>query len=482
MKNTISEERSAENRIFTLLLIFLVLSGLLLRFYRLGFNSLWLDEACTHTFAQESFFGIWQSTFIGGEFNPPVFYWLEHIMLYWGDNEFVLRFIPAVTGVLTIPIFYLIGIEFRDRNTGLLSATLLAFSPFHVYYSQEARSYTLLLLLFSIAFLFYLKTLRSNNIRDWILFGAFSSITCWTHFYAFVPIGLLYLHSLIINSRKINTDVKNLKCLGISSFSFFILSFPLIILAINMFFLRTSSAPTWGMKGMSIIYQTLIQFSGYNEMVAGMFLLLFYTGLVLTIIMDTKKSLLLAYLMFLSLLASYILSTKMPMMPRYLIYLLPVYFLGIASSYEGFYSIAKNRKTIYFLMILIIMTSLPYFSGYYSGFQKDDWRGFSEIIQKKTHEGDVIVVLPGYITEPLDYYYDNKSDRTYEYEASNSSQLQQIYSHNKGHQIFYVVTWDINAANPKGDAIQWLQNNTQLLEKHTSIFLFRSSVPLNRQG
>lgn len=476
MKNNISEG-FAENRVFTLLLIFLVLSGFLLRFYRLDFNSLWLDEACTHTFAQGSFFEIWQYIYSVKEVHPPIFYWLEHMMLFFGDNEFILRFIPALAGVLTIPVFYLLGKEFRDKNTGLLSATLLAFSPFHVYYSQEARSYTLLLLFFSIAFYFYLKTLNSNDIRNWVLFGVFLSITFWIHYYAFVPIGALHLHSLIINSRKIKKDIRNLRYLGISFLVFVLLSLPLIIIATNLFFVRTSSAPTWGMNSISIITQTLRQFLCYNEIVVGIFSLLLYAGLVLTIFKDINKSLLLAYMLLFSFSISYVLATKMPMMPRYLIYLLPVFFLGIASSYEVFNSIARDRKIIYFLMILIIVTSLPYFRDYYSVSQKEDWRGFSKNLQQITHEGDAIVVLPGYIMQPLNYYYDNKSDLTYEYEASNSIQLEQVYNSNKGHHIYYVVTGDINAANPEGDAIQWLLSNTQLLEKHTGILLFQTSVP-----
>jgi mannosyltransferase len=469
-------ERPMECQKYARLLIFVVLSGLLLRFYRLDFNSLWLDEAVDHNIAQKSFFGIWKYIYSGGEVHPhpPFFYWLEHIMLYLGDSEFILRFIPAVAGVLTIPIFYLIGIEFKDRNTGLLLATLLAFSPFHVYYSQEARSYALSLFFFSIAFLFYLKILRSNNVRDWMLFGAFSSITFWTHYYAFVPIGLLYIYSLIINLRRIRENIKNIRCIGISIFVFFLLSLPILLKSIGVFFSRTSSAPTWGMNGVSIITQTLISFSGYNENVVGIFLLLFYIGLVLTIFRDTNKSLLLAYMLFFSFLISYVLTTKMPMMPRYLIYLLPIFYLGMASSYEGFNRIVKDGKLVYFLMIFIIITSLPHFSSYYSNFQKEDWKGFSKNLQKMTYEDDVIVVLPGYITQPLDYYYSNKSDLTYEYEAYNSLELQQIYSINKGRRIFYVVTGDIKAANPEGDAIQWLQNNTEFLEKHTNIFLFKS--------
>lgn len=456
-------------------LIFFVFSGFLLRFYHLGFNSLWLDEAATHTFAQKSFLGIWQLTFIEGEFNPPIFYWLEHIILFLGDNEVVLRFIPALAGVLTIPIFYLIGMEFKDKNTGLFLAALLSFSPFHVYYSQEARCYTLLLLIFSIAFLYYLKTLKSANIRNWIFFGVFSSLTFWIHFYALVPIGLLYFHSLIINSKKMKENIKNINYIGFSIFLFFLLSLPLILKAINLFFVRTSSAPTWGMKGINSITSTLIEFSGNNKIVASMFFLLFCIGIILTINKNINKSLLLLLLMFLSLLISYVLSTKMPMAPRYLIYLLPIYFLGIASFYEELYSIIKNRKIIYFLMMFMIIINLPYFSHYYSSLQKDDWRGFSEILAKETHENDIIVVLPRYMGQTLDYYYDNKSDQTYEYQASNSLQLQKIYSQNKDHQIFYVASQGhLHSANPNGDAIQWLQNNTQFLENHTKISLFTS--------
>ncbi len=62
------------------ILVSLTFVGLVLRLYNLGFNSLWLDEASTYTFASMSIPGIWQAT-TAGEFNPPLFYWIEHLML-----------------------------------------------------------------------------------------------------------------------------------------------------------------------------------------------------------------------------------------------------------------------------------------------------------------------------------------------------------------------------------------------------------------
>jgi hypothetical protein len=68
-----------------------------------------------------------------GEFNPPLFYWIEHTVLTLGTSEFILRLMPALFGVLTIPLMYVAGTEFLDRNVGIIAAALLTFSPFHIF-------------------------------------------------------------------------------------------------------------------------------------------------------------------------------------------------------------------------------------------------------------------------------------------------------------------------------------------------------------
>src|SRR5674476_964911 len=57
------------NSRYSQILLSLTILGLFLRFYNLGFNSLWLDEATTHHFAKLSFIEIWELT-AGGEYNP----------------------------------------------------------------------------------------------------------------------------------------------------------------------------------------------------------------------------------------------------------------------------------------------------------------------------------------------------------------------------------------------------------------------------
>ncbi|HXW99071.1 MAG TPA: glycosyltransferase family 39 protein, partial [Methanomicrobiales archaeon] len=200
-------------------LILLTVLGAFLRLFQLGTASLWLDEASTLGLARESVTQIWGSLTLG-EFNPPLFYWIEHGMLVFGESEAVLRLVPAILGILTIPVFYLIGKEILDRNTGLIAAALLAFSPFQLYYSQEARAYAPMLFFFSIAFFFFLRLISSWDRRDAALFGIFSALAFWTHFYAFVPILALFLFLLAVKAKEMGRDIRSAIPLGISILAF----------------------------------------------------------------------------------------------------------------------------------------------------------------------------------------------------------------------------------------------------------------------
>jgi hypothetical protein len=165
----------------------------------------------------------------------------------------------------------------------------------------------------------------------------------------------------------------------------------------------------------------------------------------------------------------------MPMLPRYLIFLSIVFFIGIAVSYRVFYSLWNHKAVVYCVIAVLVIISAPVLAGYYSGYSKEDWKGFSEALQEKTGPGDVIVAVPGYIAQPFDYYYSSAKDNTREYGATTSQDLEKIYSQKGNSTMYFVVTSDISAANPNGDALAWLQNNTRLAGQDTGIYLFTST-------
>lgn len=457
------------------MLIALILIGIILRFFNLGFNSIWLDEGATLNFAQKSLSGIWEST-TGGEFNPPLFYWLEHFMLVFGNSEMILRFLPALFGVLTIPIFYFIGREISGRICGIISAGLITFSSFHIFYSQDARAYTTMLFFFSIAVLFYLIAIKSNKLIFWVIFGVFSALAFWTHFYVFIGIGILILHAIIVKRKELVKNIKSAVPIGIGLLSFIIVSLPLIIVTIGLFFVRTSSDPTWGLSGIDVFTNTLVLISGSEIYLTVIFSILAIVGILYLFLNKDKRNN--SYLLILSLILpfvfSIILASKIPMSPRYLIYILPFFFTAIGSAFCFIPKEIDYKKIAVIVLVLLCLLSIPYLSSYYTNYSKEDWRGMSQIISNETKDGDYIAVMPSYMNLTFDYYYDNTTDKTIEKYITTGEELDTLEKERGNAVIYYIVTGDISAANPNGDAINWLNTNTDFLGQNTGIYVFKS--------
>jgi mannosyltransferase len=464
IKNTLVNSR------YTQILLCITAIGIFLRFYHLGFNSLWLDEASTYTFATMSLSGIWQAT-TGGEFNPPLFYWMEHVMLALGNNETILRFIPAVLGSLTVPLVYIVGKEFVDRNVGIIAATACAFSPFLIYYSQEARAYSVVLFFIVFSMVFFLRALKTDDTMDWVLFGILSSLAFWSHFYAMVIIGALVLYALSVKFPAMRKDIGSIKPMIIAGAVFAVICLPLILVTIQLFAKRTASTPTFGIQGFGIIIETFRQISGFSDLAMILLLILFIIGICQAFLMDKNKGLFLVSLTVLTFAISYFLSYKIPMEPRYLIFLAPVFFIGVALSYKPVWNVYRNPAVVYGLMVLVVILGAPVLVNMYSGYTKDDWRGFSGQVQQATHPGDLVVLIPGYLYQPFDYYYSNASDQTIEYGANSAPELDAIAARKTNNSIYYILTGDIMSADPNGGAIAWLNNNTRPYGPESSIAL-----------
>ena len=458
------------------MLIGLVIIGCILRFVNLGFNSLWLDEGATFEIAQNSFVGIWETT-MGGEVNPPLFYWIESVMLFFGNSEFILRFVPALMGCLTIPVLYFVGKEIGGRLCGIVTAGLITFSSFHVYYSQEARAYTTMLFFFSLVLLFYLLALKTNKIWYWILSGLFASLAFWTHFYVFVGISILYLHAIIVNWRKIRENIMSILPILASLGTFIIVSLPLIVVTVGLFIMRTSSEPTWGYSGFDLIYSTLYLLSGSELYLTVIFTILALTGIIWLFKKEESRqiSLLILLSLILTFVISIFLAEKMPISPRHLMFILPFFFTAIGAAFTLIPKEIDYKKVGVILLVLICLVNLPYFTVYYTSFSKEDWRGMSQELSELTSDGDYVVTVPSYVNLPLDYYYDNSIDRTIEKGATTAEELEQINKERGEHTAYFVVTGHIYAANPNGDALMWLNSNSVLTTQTHEIYLFKSA-------
>jgi len=458
---------------YMVIIIVLTICAFFLRFYNLTFNSIWLDEAATVDFAQKSFIDIWITT-TSTDPNPPLFYWIEHSMLIFGTIEFVLRFIPALLGAVTIPLFFFIGKEMIDSDTGIVAAALLTFSPVHIFYSQDARTYTTTLFFFSLAIIFYLKGMKTKKIDSWILFGLFSALSFWSHYYVAIGIGSLYIGGFLLMGKESGWEIEKFRSWVLSLVTFLIGIFPLILVMIHQFFIRTANAPNFGIQGFPIIPETIKLFLGGYDIATVTFLILFVIGAYQ--IWGTKKDyfLLVGFIILIAMACSTILSFYMPMLPRYLLFILPFCFTVIGASTGVLKLFIRNEYTFLILLVIIAVISMPTLFIYYTQYSKEDWRGFAGVMEPITSKGDVIIVMPAYIRMPFEYYYSNITDGTVIFGASNLKELTDLNSKLGNTTAFYIVTSDISAADPSLESVKWLNENSEFLGQDTGIFVFSS--------
>ena len=133
------------NKVAEGVLLFSIVIFGALRFFKLDFQSPWVDEIYTlmDTHPMNS---VWQAVHqaIVNEGHPPLYFlgvtlWNKCL----GSSVESVRFLSALLGLGSIALVYRLGRALLNKETGLIAALLLSANHSHIYYSQEARSYTL---------------------------------------------------------------------------------------------------------------------------------------------------------------------------------------------------------------------------------------------------------------------------------------------------------------------------------------------------
>ena len=167
----------------------LTLLGAALRFATLGLQAYHHDEIVTASRVLRVGFGHAMDAVGFGESAPPLYYALAWLWTQvMGTGEWGLRSLSALGGVATIPVVYFTGRELRGARTGLLAAALVAVNPMLLWYSQEARAYSLLVLLCALSLLFCVRALQGGGRRDFTWWGVFSALALATHYFAVFPL------------------------------------------------------------------------------------------------------------------------------------------------------------------------------------------------------------------------------------------------------------------------------------------------------
>ena len=162
----------------------ITVAGGVLRFATLDSQSYWLDELVTVSLVHRDF-GAMLREIRATEATPYLYY-----VLAWpwsrafGLGEIGLRSLSALVGTATIPVAYGAGAALASRRAGLLAAALVAAHPLLTWYSQEARSYALLVLLGACSVLFLGRALARPSRRELLGWALVSSLALATHYFS----------------------------------------------------------------------------------------------------------------------------------------------------------------------------------------------------------------------------------------------------------------------------------------------------------
>ncbi len=181
-----------------LLVALITLAGVALRVSTMLARGLWLDEAISIAQAGRTLERVIET--LANGVHPPLFHVLLH---YWmktiGSGEVAIRSYAVIWGVLAIPAAFWAARIIYGRRAGLLAAALVAYSPYHIWYSQEARMYSMMFFFAMMSLGFMALALKTNLPRDWWGYAIFTLLGMFTHyFFSFFVLGEVIYYVLFV--------------------------------------------------------------------------------------------------------------------------------------------------------------------------------------------------------------------------------------------------------------------------------------------
>jgi 4-amino-4-deoxy-L-arabinose transferase-like glycosyltransferase len=153
-----NDSSGARSRLLVVILLTLLAAAL--RLHGIAADAFWKNELFSIYWIRNSFsFLATQGPLI--ETNPPLHYILLKLWtMAFGTGELSVRSLSALPSIASVPLIYVLGRELSRPAVGLVAAAMLAVSPMHIYFAQEARGYALLPLFMILLMLGALRLMR----------------------------------------------------------------------------------------------------------------------------------------------------------------------------------------------------------------------------------------------------------------------------------------------------------------------------------
>jgi mannosyltransferase len=205
-----------------ILLAFITLLAAGLRFSKLGEWSFWIDEIFTINRAT-IIYGSLESTL---QNLPPNINWIPistiltaQMLNILGVNEWSARLPAVLIGIISIPIVYSVAKRLFNGWVGLIATGLLTFSTWHIFWSQNARFYTSLMLFYFLAAVAFYFFIERGHLKYLLMFAALFFFALSERLIAILLIPVLIVYLLLLILLPLNKphgyNLRNLILLGL---------------------------------------------------------------------------------------------------------------------------------------------------------------------------------------------------------------------------------------------------------------------------
>lgn len=492
-------------------LLALVLMAFALRVYHLDFQSLWRDEVDAITFATRAFPKL-LTTFIKPKENGPLYFLLLRPWIaLTGDSEFSVRFFSLAFGILAVPLTYALGRRWLSPVGSMLGALLMAFSPYLIWYSQEAKMYTLITFLTMLSLHFYAEALTRGRWLYWASYIVATSFCLYTHILAALIIPLEIVLFVVWWPRyraRLRPWLAAIGCVTLPYIPLAIWEVPLLlssyetghpfyplhqILRILLIaFSRGVSGVTtsWLLVPTSVLFIFLLLAGAFLDderltLAIGSGARRGEESILSPAKREVKVMTLLLYL-FLPIIGLYLISLGMPIFAeRYLIYIAPAFYLLLA---RGLAAVKLKSKAV-FALCLALTLALNVQSIWAQSHikMKSDFRSAAHYFALHREPSDLVLFLVPYVRETFEYYY-RDGYRWASSPCTNDGMSEGELDVNLGkmtvgHKSVWLVASEAEACDQRGLVKAWLDGNGDLVDKKelARVSLYRYELPVSQQ-
>lgn len=389
-----------------------MLSACLISYFFLIGNSIRLDEAQSLWQTSHSIAGTLKV--VAQDVHVPLYHLLLHFwQVAFGQTIETARLLSLLFFLATIPVVYLLARRVLSVNWSLFVTVLFSLSPFMNWYANEARMYTLLVLVATLSQLFFMRLIESKGRRGWLGYTLTAMVGIYAHYFFFF--GLITQGIYFLATRKHFVKGTLLKFIAVAGL--LALEFLPWFLYFRSLGSASNTSPNLQKPSSVDFFNVYSQFSfGFqgdfvNTLLASLWPLLVIAAL-LSVKNGQKISKKMAYILVAALapvVVAFVVSLAVTpfFVSRYMVACVPP--LLIAAAW--FVSHYKKPLQLAVTGIAIVTLAGVSLNQYLSASTpvKEDFRSAARFIEANAKAHDVVVLSAPFTVYPFNYYYDGKA-------------------------------------------------------------------------